>query len=105
MALKDLVPEGCQEDVKLDDDGVYEESVGKCRPRMVFNEGHQKTESNQHHDVDVLIHGIVVGILCDGVVDLGPDKDTVHDDHYDLNHQQKDGKCSSVSLMRTHLLI
>jgi hypothetical protein len=58
VALDDAFPEGVEEDVELDDDGVDEEGVGEGRQCMRFDKGHQKAKTNEHHHIHVLKHGI-----------------------------------------------
>ncbi len=53
-------PEGAQQNVELRHEGVHEEGVGKGRPRRRLGEGHQITESDQHHHIYVLIGRVSV---------------------------------------------
>ena len=100
--MEHFVPEGLQKEVKLNDDGIDKESVGQCGPRMVLDEGHQEPESNEHHDIDVLIHGVVIGVLGGVRMNLGTDKKTVHDYDDDLDEEEKSSEDLSISLVKTH---
>ena len=102
MPMEHFVPEGLQKEVKLNDDGVDKESVGQCGPRMVLDEGHQEPEPDEHHDIDVLIHGVVIGVLWGVGMNLRTDKNAIHDDDNDLNEKEESGENFSVSLVRIH---
>ena len=47
-------PKRTEEDIKLCDKGIDEESPSYCAPSVASDESHQKTEAYQHHDVDIL---------------------------------------------------
>lgn len=70
----------------MDNDGVDKESVGKGRPKMMLDEGHQIPEPDQHHDIDVLIHGVVIGVVGISIVYFGAHKDSIKDDDGDLDN-------------------
>lgn len=96
MSIEYLVPKGLQKEVKLNDDGIDKESVRQCGPRMILDEGHQEPEPNEHHDIDVLIHGVVIGVIGGVVMNLGSNKNTIHDDDNNLNEEEKSGEDFSV---------
>ena len=96
MSFEDFVPEGLPEDIKLGDDGVDKISVGECGPDVVLDIGHQESKSYQNHDVDVLEHGVVVGVVGGLVVDLGSDEEPVENDDDGLNDQQRNTEYFTV---------
>ena len=92
MSLKDFVPERTPQNVELNNDGVDKESVGKGRPQMMLDEGHQIPKSDQHHDIDVLIHGVVIGVVGISIVYLGSYKDAIEDDDGDLDSDEQESE-------------
>ena len=88
MTHEYFLPERGQEKVKLNDDSVDKEGIWKGRPRIVRYEGHQESKSNEHHYIDVLIHGVIIGIDCSVIVSIRTNKNTVHYDNKDLNKDQ-----------------
>lgn len=96
------MPKRLQKQVKLHNDCVDEESVGKCRPRMVLDKGHEESKTNKHHDIDVLVHGVVIGIVGSISMYFRSDKKSVHDDDDNLDNKEQNSKDLSVLLMRTH---
>lgn len=88
LAYEDSIPKWSQEKIKLNDNGIDEKGVGKGRPGVIFDEGHQETKANEHHDIDVLIHWVVVGIDGRVFVSIGTNKNAVQYDNKNLNDDE-----------------
>jgi hypothetical protein len=88
MAIEDFLPERSQENVKLDNNCIDKESVGKCRPGVVLDESHQEAKTNQHHYIYILIHRVVSSVDGRVVVHMRTDEYSVQYDDNDFNHKQ-----------------
>ena len=93
------MPELLPQNILLNNKGVDDEGVGEGRPGMIFDEDHEETETNEHHDVDILIHGIIgfVVIVADVGVDL--DEDSIEHNQDNLNDDGMDSKDDLVPLL------
>ena len=89
--LEDSFPEACKQDIELDHNGVDEESVRQRRPGMPFDEGHEKSKPNQHHHIDILIHGVICLVELNIDVFLDPDKDGI--ESHDRNLESNQDNC------------
>lgn len=52
---------------------------------MTLDKSHQKPETNQHHDIDILVHGIIIGVNSWITVNTRSYKNTKHDNDNNLN--------------------
>ena len=84
---------------------IDEESVSQRRPGVVLDKSHQESKSDQHHDIDVLIHRVVVGVSFRIVMNLGSYKDAINDNNDKLQYEEGYRKQLSVVLMSCHKLI
>lgn len=73
--MEDPFPKGGREDVELNRKGVDEEGIRQGRPCIFANESHQEPKPNQHHDVYVLVEGVVCGCESWIVVNLVANED------------------------------
>jgi hypothetical protein len=73
-AVEHPFPERRGENVKLNCKGVNKESVRECRPCVLADECHQKTETDQHHDIHVLVKWVVCGCERGVIVNLVSNK-------------------------------
>jgi hypothetical protein len=89
--VENLLPEGAEENVKLDHDGIDEESVGEGGVSVGLDEGHQKTETDEHHHVRVLKSTVSLVnqfVGTDGRRDVGhPHEDDEENEDQDLENQ------------------
>ena len=78
------MPELLPQDVFLNNNDIDDESIGEGGPAITFDEDHQVAESNKHHDIDILIHGIIgfVEAISNGGVNLNIDVE--HEEKNDL---------------------
>lgn len=77
MTMKHFGPEIRKKNIKLHNDCVNKECINKGRPSIFLDVGHKKTESNKHHDIDILVHGVVCLIGIEVGVGFNSDKDPV----------------------------
>jgi hypothetical protein len=63
---------------------------------MMLDKSHQEPKSDQHHDIDVLIHGVVIGVVRLRIMYLGAHKDSIEDDDGDLDNDEQESKYFSI---------
>ena len=76
------MPELLPQNIFLNYDNIDDKGVGKGGPAITFDEDHEVAKSDEHHDVDILIHGII------GFVKTGTDRWINFD--IDVKHEEKD---------------
>lgn len=88
MAMKHSVPESLQQRINLQDDSIDEECVREGTPGVFLQKSHQETEADQHHDVDILKHGVIGLIELAIVVTLNTNEDPIEDNNDDLENER-----------------
>ena len=78
------MPKRLPKQVKLYNYGVDKVGVGESRPDVMLNISHKEAEPDQDHDVDVLEHGVVVGVVGGVVLHLRSQENPVKHDYHDL---------------------
>ena len=91
------MPEGSNENIKLNSKGVDEESIRESRPGVFPDESHEEPKSNEHHNIDVLIEGVISGCKSRVIVDLMPYEDTVHNEDDYFQEDESEGESFSIS--------
>lgn len=66
---------------------------------MIFDEDHEESKTNEHHDIDILIHGVVGLVVPVGDIGINLDEDTVEDDEDNFNDDGVDGKNDLILLL------
>ncbi len=87
-SMKDSLPHVSKQDMELHYDRVYEESISQSLPCTSPHESHQETKTNQHHDIDILIHGVELLISICTIIDI-PHKYPIEDNYHHLDENQK----------------
>lgn len=65
---------------------------------MSADEGHQEAETNEHHEVDILIHGIVCLIELIGGFGFNPEENSIENQHQHLNDNETPSEEASIFL-------
>ena len=63
---------------------------------MMLDKSHQEPKSNQHHDIDVLIHGVVIGVVLLSIMYLGAHKDSIKDGDNNLDEKEQESEYFSI---------
>lgn len=90
------MPEGSNKNIKLNSEGVDEKSIRESRPGVFPDESHEEPESNEHHNVDVLIEGVISGRESRVIMDLMPHEDTVHNENDYFQEDEPEGESFSI---------
>lgn len=83
-SLKDLFPKSRQWNIHLYNNSINKERISQCRPWMILNKRHQESKPNQHHYINILVHGIVVIVGSGVVMNFGSYKDAINDNDNQL---------------------
>lgn len=97
--MEHSVPEGLEQEVQLHNHSIEEESVGQCTPGVALDEGHQEPESNKHHHVDILVHGVIVLVEFFVIVGLHFHEDAIENAYGHLHHTEEDSKPDPLLLV------
>lgn len=71
---------------------------------MTLDKGHQKSETDQHHDIDILIHGVIIGVNSGIIMHTWSYKNTKHNNDNKLNSKKSDCENPPIILMCRHEL-
>ena len=86
ISLEHPQPETRKKDIELNNNSIYEECIAQTRPCITLNVGHEEAKTHEHHDIDILVHGIVsLGVAID-IDSINPDEEAVEDDDDGFNH-------------------
>lgn len=66
---------------------------------MLLNVGHQETKTNQHHHIDILIHGVIGLVDISLVMRSDPNKEAIEYHNYYFKNNNSNGEFMSIILM------
>lgn len=66
---------------------------------MPFNVGHQEAKTDEHHNIDILIHGVIGLINIGLVMRSDSNKNAIEDHNDDLKNNNSNGEFVPVILM------
>ncbi len=97
LAANDGFPEGLVQDGPLQNQGGGEEVEADGGEGVLGSEGHEKAETDEDHDVNILIHGVSTIEFCLGalgaeVIEVIFEEDSVEDDDDGLPDQGSEGE-------------
>jgi hypothetical protein len=72
---------------------------------MVLDKGHQVSKTDKHHDIDVLIHGVVVDVVDIWIMYFCSYKDSINDDDDDFDEKEQESEDFTISWVKVHKLM
>ena len=100
ITVEYCVPEGLKEHIQLDDESIEEKSIRKRTPGIILDESHQEPKSNQHHDIYILVHRVVVLIQIAITMSFHPHENSEEDGHTHLYYGKDDCEFPALQFLR-----
>ena len=79
--------------------GIDDEGVGKSRPGIIFDEDHEEAKTDEHHDIDILVHGIIRFVVASTYIGIHLNKDSVKNHQDNLDDDCVNGKDDLVPFL------
>lgn len=91
--MKDSLPKRAEKNVVLSDKGIDEEGPSQSTPGVTSNKSHQISETNKHHDINILEGRISLWLQFCGWIEVYSHKDPYKSDNYYLNDEHGKSEC------------